>query len=323
MAGYTRMWQKAAAAAGFSTAVASAAAAAPVHAEASEPHAHKHKRHRHKSHAQAAGRHDRDAGEDRGRAAMIRPPSQGDRSLRNCLAAGSPRFSRRHRFRRRAPARAEAPAPLHVAFVGDSMADGLWGAMFRRLGKDKCLAEKVKLIRKAKNGTGLTRLDQFNWVDEIGKIVDEFHPDLFVGSFGINDRQGIVEKDKRAIAYPSAGFRYALYRHSSRTFLRAAVAQGASMVIIGLPIMLEDDANSDALGQEQDVRGGGEGGRRPTRPPTSSPGPPARTRRNYKPYLPNAEKQHGAGARLRRHPLHVRRLRHGARDRSIPRSWPV
>jgi copper(I)-binding protein len=51
MAGYTRMWQKAAAAAGFSTAVASAAA--PVHvAQASEPRVRKHKRHRHRSHAQ-------------------------------------------------------------------------------------------------------------------------------------------------------------------------------------------------------------------------------------------------------------------------------
>ena len=30
--------------------------------------------------------------------------------------------------------------PIHIAFVGDSMADGLWGAMFRRLGKDHCLA---------------------------------------------------------------------------------------------------------------------------------------------------------------------------------------
>ena len=69
------------------------------------------------------------------------------------------------------PARAETPARSVVAFVGDSMADGLWGAMFRRLGKDKCLADRVKLTRKAKNGTGLTRLDQFNWVDEIGKIV--------------------------------------------------------------------------------------------------------------------------------------------------------
>ena len=54
---------------------------------------------------------------------------------------------------------AQDGAAVHIAFVGDSMADGLWGALFRRLGKDKCLADKVKLLRRAKNGTGLTRLD--------------------------------------------------------------------------------------------------------------------------------------------------------------------
>ena len=85
------------------------------------------------------------------------------------------------------------PPPLHIAFVGDSMADGLWGAMFRRLGKDKCLADKVKLIRRAKNGTGLTRLDQYNWVDEVGAIATDPGADLFVGSFGVNDRQSIRE----------------------------------------------------------------------------------------------------------------------------------
>src|ERR1700723_2361671 len=76
--------------------------------------------------------------------------------------------------------------PVHIAFVGDSMADGLWGAMFRRLGKDKCLAEKIKLIRRAKNGTGLTRLDQYNWVNQVATLATEPGADLFVGSFGIN-----------------------------------------------------------------------------------------------------------------------------------------
>src|ERR1700735_528226 len=77
---------------------------------------------------------------------------------------------------------------VHIAFVGASMADGLWGAMFRRLGKDKCLAERVKLVRHAKNGTGLTRLDQFNWVDEVGKLADDPGADLFVGSVCSHDR---------------------------------------------------------------------------------------------------------------------------------------
>ena len=185
-----------------------------------------------------------------------------------------------------APAAAD-PAPVRIAFVGDSMADGLWGAMFRRLGKDKCLADKVKLIRKAKNGTGLTRLDQFNWVDEIAKIVDTEHPDLTVGSFGINDRQGIVEKDKHAIAYPSPAFDTA-YENIVADAVKAALAQGGSMVIIGLPIMLDDEANADALAKNKlfqaaikDV-----GSDKATfAPPWTSGATPE----VFKPYLPNAK----------------------------------
>ncbi len=184
------------------------------------------------------------------------------------------------------PARADAPAKLNIAFVGDSMADGLWGAMFRRLGKDKCLAEKVKLIRKAKNGTGLTRLDQFNWVDEIGKIVEADHPDLFVGSFGINDRQGIVEKDKRAIAYPSPAFD-ARYQTLVVDIVRAAMAEGGSMLIVGLPIMMEEDANADALAKnkifEAAIKESGSDKAGFAQPWTSGATPEA-----YKPYLPNA-----------------------------------
>ena len=184
-----------------------------------------------------------------------------------------------------APAAAD-PASVHIAFVGDSMADGLWGAMFRRLGKDKCLAEKVKLIRKAKNGTGLTRLDQFNWVDEIAKIVDTEHPDLTVGSFGINDRQGIVEKDKKSIAYPSPAFD-TRYEGIVADAVRAALSGGGSMVIVGLPIMLDDEANADAQAKnalfQAAIKDVGSDKASYAAPWTSGASPEV-----YKPYLPNA-----------------------------------
>ena len=187
-----------------------------------------------------------------------------------------------------APASADTTpvAPAVVAFVGDSMADGLWGAMFRRLGKDKCLADKVKLIRKAKNGTGLTRLDQFNWVDEVGKIVEESHPDLFVGSFGINDRQGIVEKDKHTVAYPSPEFD-ARYTSLVVDIIHAATAKGGAMAIVGLPVMMESDANADAQAKnkifEAAIKQAGSDKVSYIQPWTSGSSPDT-----YKPYLPNA-----------------------------------
>ncbi|HXT08846.1 MAG TPA: DUF459 domain-containing protein [Roseiarcus sp.] len=185
-------------------------------------------------------------------------------------------------------ARAETPAPtrLHIAFIGDSMADGLWGAMYRRLGKDKCLGEKIKLLRKARNGTGLTRLDQFNWVDEIGKIVEDFHPDLTVGSFGINDRQGIVEKDRRSIAYPSEAYDIR-YTELVVDVVRSALAQGGSMMIIGLPVLMEADANNDALAKnkifEAAIKQVASDKATYVQPWTSGATPDV-----FKPYLPNA-----------------------------------
>ena len=149
-----------------------------------------------------------------------------------------------------AVASAEGPPPLRIAFVGDSMADGLWGAMFRRLGKDKCLADKVKLIRRAKNGTGLTRLDQYNWVDEVGAIATDPGADLFVGSFGVNDRQSIVDVDKKRTEFggPDYGGRY---EGIVEDVLRTALSHGSSILVMGLPVMLDADANADAAAKNK------------------------------------------------------------------------
>ena len=186
-----------------------------------------------------------------------------------------------------ATAATEAAAPLQIAFVGDSMADGLWGALFRRLGKDKCLAERVKLIRKAKNGTGLTRLDQYNWVDEIAALSEDPGVDLFVGSFGINDRQPIVERDKTRTDFGGAAFD-ARYKAVVADMLRHAIAKGGSILVVGLPVMLDDDANSDAIAKNKLFAAGvAEVGspRAAFVPPWTSQAAPD----EYKPFLPNAK----------------------------------
>jgi hypothetical protein len=149
-----------------------------------------------------------------------------------------------------AMAAAEGPPPLHIAFVGDSMADGLWGAMFRRLGKDKCLADKIKLIRRAKNGTGLTRLDQFNWVDEVGGIATDPGADLFVGSFGVNDRQSIVEVDKKRTEFGGAGYDRR-YEEIVEDVVQTALSHGSSFLVMGLPVMLDPAANADAAAKNK------------------------------------------------------------------------
>jgi hypothetical protein len=175
---------------------------------------------------------------------------------------------------------------LRIVFVGDSMADGLWGALFRRLGKDKCLAEKVKLLRKAKNGTGLTRLDQFNWIDEVGAIANESGADLFVASVGINDRQPIVGADKSRTDFGGPAFE-TRYQANVEDLIQHATAKDASILIVGLPVMLDADANADA--QEKNkifaaaVKDAGTPRATYASPWSSQPAPD-----EYKPFLPNS-----------------------------------
>jgi hypothetical protein len=180
-------------------------------------------------------------------------------------------------------------APVHIAFVGDSMADGLWGALFRRLGKDKCLADRIKLIRKAKNGTGLSRLDQFNWVAEVGAMAKEQAPDLFVGSFGINDRQAIVDPSKVRTEYDAPDFD-TRYQAFAEDLIRNAVGAGASIIITGLPVMLDPAANADAKAKNHlfaaAVADVGSPRAVYVKPWTSKGGED-----EYKPYLPNANNQ--------------------------------
>jgi len=182
---------------------------------------------------------------------------------------------------------APTDAPIHIAFVGDSMADGLWGALYRRLGKDKCLAEKVRLVRKAKNGTGLTRLDQFNWVSEVATLAADPGADLFVGSFGINDRQPIVEADKTRTDFGGAAFE-TRYQTHVEDLIREATAKNASILLIGLPVMLDGDANADAQAKnkifEAAIKAAGTPLAAYAQPWSSQPG----AADEYKPFLPNS-----------------------------------
>jgi uncharacterized protein len=183
-------------------------------------------------------------------------------------------------------AAAAETGPVRIAFVGDSMADGLWGALFRRLGKDKCLADKVTLLRKAKNGTGLARLDQFNWVVEVGTMAKEGAADLFVGSFGINDRQAIVDASRVRTEFDAPNFD-SRYQSFAEDLVRNAISNGGSVLIAGLPVMQDSAANSDAKIKNKLFEAAVKAVASPlaayVKPWSSRPGDD-----EYQPFLPNA-----------------------------------
>jgi uncharacterized protein len=139
------------------------------------------------------------------------------------------------------PARADGK--IRIAFVGDSSADGLLGGITRMVTRDACLKEQFEVLRLAKNGTGLTRPDKFDWVAEVGRIAEKDRPALYVISLGLNDRQSLVVA-AQVTALDSAGYGNR-YRERATEMIKAA--SGAGVIWVSLAAMREGPANADAL----------------------------------------------------------------------------
>lgn len=131
-----------------------------------------------------------------------------------------------------------------IAFVGNSMSDGLWGGVTQIVSRNACLKASLDLGRYAKNSTGLTRPDRLDWPAELKKIGDSYRPQLFVMSLGLNDRQSVVEKGQITLEnsplYPDK------YKERVTAALRNAAASKSGLLWIGLPAMRAPAADKDA-----------------------------------------------------------------------------
>jgi hypothetical protein len=141
-------------------------------------------------------------------------------------------------------ARSNGETKAKVAFIGDSTADGMWGGLTGLVPHEACLKGNIELGRFAKNSTGLTRPDKFNWVDEVKRIGESFKPQLFVMSLGLNDRQSVVEHGK--VTLENAPDYPARYKERVTAVLKSAADSKASLLWIGLPAMREAAPDRDA-----------------------------------------------------------------------------
>jgi hypothetical protein len=136
-------------------------------------------------------------------------------------------------------------APASIAFVGDSMSDGIWGAFFRMTGGGHCSPGELTLIRDARNGTGLARPDHFDWTGELDALVGKDAPTLVFAAIGLNDAQDLVMPDKTKFKLGSDGW-LAQYKQNVADFYEHAGKGGAPVVIMGLPNLRDDGAERHA-----------------------------------------------------------------------------
>lgn len=138
-----------------------------------------------------------------------------------------------------------AAAPATVAFVGDSMSDGLWGAFFRLTGNQHCSPDELALIRDARNGTGLARLDHFDWNAELDSLVGKSAPTVVFAVLGLNDAQDLIMPDKTKFRLGSDGW-MTQYTKNVADFYDHAGAGGAPVMIMGLPNLRDATADKHA-----------------------------------------------------------------------------
>lgn len=141
---------------------------------------------------------------------------------------------------------ASPAAARGIAFVGDSMADGLWGAFVRLSAAQTTCPGDFGLYREAQNGTGLTRPDRMDWAEQITSIGAVRNPDVFLISIGLNDQQPIVRRDGTRVPLGTPEWVEA-YRLNLQNLLGRATATGATAMVVGLPVLRDAAANAHAV----------------------------------------------------------------------------
>lgn len=134
------------------------------------------------------------------------------------------------------------PPTVTIAVFGDSMADGLWGGLYRNNHSDKTL----NLVRLGKNGTGLGHPSKYDWIKGTQEIITETKPDIAVVCLGLNDRVSmIMEPEQKSVLFGTPKWK-AEYARRIDAMMGPLHAAKIPTFWVGLPIMRDDDWTKDA-----------------------------------------------------------------------------
>lgn len=136
--------------------------------------------------------------------------------------------------------RDESPAPTGVAVFGDSLGDGIWGALSSSLPRSR-----FAVVRLSRISTGFTRFRQFDVAQHARQAMAAGRYGVAVICFGINDIQG-VRDGGRAFGFMSSGWKNVL-RQRIGDFLAPLEASGARIFWVMLPAMRDRGLDDGAV----------------------------------------------------------------------------
>lgn len=139
------------------------------------------------------------------------------------------------------PKKDDTERPFTIAVLGDSLADGMWGSLYRGYVRQQ---KTVAIRRYAVNSAGFTA---HNFEVDLEKALGKEKVDLIVFMVGANDRQRtFAVGNHREWAQFKTEKWHALYQQNIKRFLAEVQSKKIPLVWIGLPIMRKEDAAADA-----------------------------------------------------------------------------
>lgn len=124
-----------------------------------------------------------------------------------------------------------ADGSLTIGVFGDSMADGLWSALYRDLGD----LDGVDVVKFSEVSTGLSRYDYVDIQAKSTRQLAERPVDVAIILFGTNDAQAIVI-DGQIHPFGSDGWK-AAYAQRVDNLVELMRSRGAEVYWVGLPRM--------------------------------------------------------------------------------------
>lgn len=124
-----------------------------------------------------------------------------------------------------------ADGSLTIGVFGDSMADGLWAALYRDLGD----LDGVDVVKFSEVSTGLSRYDYVDIQAKSTRQLAERPVDVAIVLFGTNDAQAIVI-DGQIHPFGSEGWK-AAYAQRVDNLVALMRSRGAEVYWVGLPRM--------------------------------------------------------------------------------------
>ena len=137
---------------------------------------------------------------------------------------------------------AAQPPPARVLIIGDSMMKLPAHAL------ELALAGRAGVTTRAYTsiGSGLARLDSFDWMEKTRTLLAEFNPDMTLVWFGTNDRQPMQTAD-RIIKVEDAEWPEEYARRVGALMDLITTPPAARMLWLELPDMRDDKIQKDVL----------------------------------------------------------------------------